>query len=182
MRIKLAIDFFNNWNKNTLSFFFQSYISSADKQFVASTIQAIGRCASNISEVTDTCLAGLVRLLSNRDGKKRIPLVISYHYCSMLVKQRTLNSCLKEKDTEWINGDWANEVHIGRNTFHLWRSMLCPYTWNLAMTWLQTCDNDDDYYYHLILQILLSSNNYHCYYYSLKKDIKNLVKGVLILF
>ncbi|XP_029197228.2 AP-3 complex subunit beta-2-like [Acropora millepora] len=46
---------------------FQSYISSADKQFVASTIQAIGRCASNISEVTDTCLAGLVRLLSNRD-------------------------------------------------------------------------------------------------------------------
>lgn len=46
---------------------FQSYISSSDKQFVASTIQAIGRCASNISEVTDTCLAGLVRLLSNRD-------------------------------------------------------------------------------------------------------------------
>ncbi|KAJ7389586.1 AP-3 complex subunit beta-2 [Desmophyllum pertusum] len=46
---------------------FQSYISSPDKQFVASTIQAIGRCASNISEVTDTCLAGLVRLLSNRD-------------------------------------------------------------------------------------------------------------------
>lgn len=36
---------------------------------MASTIQAIGRCASNISEVTDTCLAGLVRLLSNRDGK-----------------------------------------------------------------------------------------------------------------
>ena len=49
--------------------FFQSYISSSDKQFVASTIQAIGRCASNISEVTDTCLAGLVRLLSNRDGE-----------------------------------------------------------------------------------------------------------------
>ena len=49
--------------------FFQSYISSPDKQFVASTIQAIGRCASNISEVTDTCLAGLVRLLSNRDGE-----------------------------------------------------------------------------------------------------------------
>ncbi|XP_031565931.1 AP-3 complex subunit beta-2-like [Actinia tenebrosa] len=46
---------------------FQSYISSSDKQFVASTIQAIGRCASNIPEVTETCLAGLVRLLSNRD-------------------------------------------------------------------------------------------------------------------
>ncbi|KAI2651566.1 AP-3 complex subunit beta-1 [Labeo rohita] len=29
--------------------------------------QAIGRCATNISEVTDTCLNGLVLLLSNRD-------------------------------------------------------------------------------------------------------------------
>lgn len=27
------------------------------------------RCASNIREVTDTCLSGLVSLLSNRDGK-----------------------------------------------------------------------------------------------------------------
>lgn len=85
-----------------LFFFAQSYISSADKQFVASTIQAIGRCASNISEVTDTCLAGLVRLLSNRDGKKGIPQFFTYSYCGVLVKQRTHDSCLKEKDTEWI--------------------------------------------------------------------------------
>lgn len=35
---------------------------------MASAIQAIGRCASNIPEVTDTCLSGLVKLLSNRDG------------------------------------------------------------------------------------------------------------------
>lgn len=100
-----ASSMFNHWNKNTLfSFFFfpQSYISSADKQFVASTIQAIGRCASNISEVTDTCLAGLVRLLSNRDGKKGIPQFITYSYCCVFVKQRMHDSCLKEKDTEWI--------------------------------------------------------------------------------
>uniref|UniRef100_A0A452QQ84 AP complex subunit beta n=1 Tax=Ursus americanus TaxID=9643 RepID=A0A452QQ84_URSAM len=38
-----------------------------DKQFAAATIQTIGRCATNISEVTDTCLNGLVCLLSNRD-------------------------------------------------------------------------------------------------------------------
>ena len=90
------------WIPFFLFFFPQSYISSADKQFVASTIQAIGRCASNISEVTDTCLAGLVRLLSNRDGKKGIPQFITYSYCHVLVKQRTHDSCLKEKDTEWI--------------------------------------------------------------------------------
>jgi AP-3 complex subunit beta len=48
---------------------FQTYISSQDKEFVASTIQAIGRCAASIKEVTDTCLHGLVHLLSNRDGE-----------------------------------------------------------------------------------------------------------------
>lgn len=47
---------------------FQTYISSNDKNFVAATIQAIGRCAASISEVTETCLNGLVHLLSNRDG------------------------------------------------------------------------------------------------------------------
>ncbi|XP_035780823.1 AP-3 complex subunit beta-2-like [Anopheles albimanus] len=46
---------------------FQTYISSNDKDFVASTIQAIGRCAVSISEVTETCLSGLVHLLSNKD-------------------------------------------------------------------------------------------------------------------
>ena len=48
---------------------FQSYITGGlqDKICVAATIQAIGRCAASISEVTDTCLNGLVHLLSNRD-------------------------------------------------------------------------------------------------------------------
>lgn len=52
------------------SFFLQTYVKSQDKAFAAATIQAIGRCATNISEVTDTCLNGLVLLLSNRDGNK----------------------------------------------------------------------------------------------------------------
>lgn len=46
---------------------FQTYISSNDRPFVAATIQAIGRCAGSIKEVTETCLSGLVHLLSNRD-------------------------------------------------------------------------------------------------------------------
>lgn len=57
---------------------FQTYISSSDKEFVGASIQAIGRCASNIKEVTDMCLNGLVSLLSNRDGK--ILLVYLLHY------------------------------------------------------------------------------------------------------
>lgn len=54
-------------------------MKSQDKAFAAATIQAIGRCATNISEVTDTCLNGLVLLLSNRDGK--MPLQISAVAC-----------------------------------------------------------------------------------------------------
>ncbi|XP_055539020.1 AP-3 complex subunit beta-1 [Wyeomyia smithii] len=46
---------------------FQTYISSNDKEFVAHTIQAIGRCATSITEVKNTCLSGLVFLLSNKD-------------------------------------------------------------------------------------------------------------------
>ncbi|TSK71986.1 AP-3 complex subunit beta-1 [Bagarius yarrelli] len=38
-----------------------------DKEFAAATIQAIGRCATNISEVTDACLTGLVLLLSSQN-------------------------------------------------------------------------------------------------------------------
>lgn len=49
---------------------FQTYISSSDRPFVAATIQAIGRCAASIKAVSETCLSGLVHLLSNHDGKR----------------------------------------------------------------------------------------------------------------
>ena len=42
-------------------------ILDGDKTLEDATIQAIGRCAASIEEVTDTCLNGLVHLLSNRD-------------------------------------------------------------------------------------------------------------------
>ena len=54
--------------------FLQTYVTSSDKDFAAATIQAIGRCASSISEVTDTCLNGLVHLMSNRDGEHQSPV------------------------------------------------------------------------------------------------------------
>ncbi|KAK3930683.1 AP-3 complex subunit beta-2 [Frankliniella fusca] len=57
---------------------FQTYISSNDKEFVTATIQAIGRCAANIKEVTDTCLNGLVSLLSNRDGTEFLHIRVQY--------------------------------------------------------------------------------------------------------
>ncbi len=48
--------------------FLQTYIASSDKSFVAATIQAIGRVACSISEVTETCLHGLMSLLNHKNG------------------------------------------------------------------------------------------------------------------
>ncbi|XP_065511894.1 AP-3 complex subunit beta-1 [Caloenas nicobarica] len=67
LKLEILTNLANEANISTLLREFQTYVKSQDKQFAAATIQAIGRCAANITEVTDTCLNGLVCLLSNRD-------------------------------------------------------------------------------------------------------------------
>ncbi|XP_052631929.1 AP-3 complex subunit beta-1 isoform X3 [Harpia harpyja] len=67
LKLEILTNLANEANISTLLREFQTYVKSQDKQFAAATIQAIGRCATNIMEVTDTCLNGLVCLLSNRD-------------------------------------------------------------------------------------------------------------------
>ena len=49
----------------------QTYVEYEDSSFVTATIQAIGRCASRIPEVTDRCLHGLMGLLSGTRPCKR---------------------------------------------------------------------------------------------------------------
>ncbi|XP_063819709.1 AP-3 complex subunit beta-1 isoform X2 [Pseudophryne corroboree] len=67
LKLEILTNLATEANVSTLLREFQTYVKSQDKQFAAVTIQAIGRCATNISAVTDTCLNGLVYLLSNRD-------------------------------------------------------------------------------------------------------------------
>ncbi|XP_005386079.1 PREDICTED: AP-3 complex subunit beta-1 [Chinchilla lanigera] len=67
LKLEILTNLANEANISTLLREFQTYVKSQDKQFAAATIQTIGRCATSISEVTDTCLNGLVYLLSNRD-------------------------------------------------------------------------------------------------------------------
>ncbi|CAF1101511.1 unnamed protein product [Didymodactylos carnosus] len=50
----------NETNISTILREFQTYVLSADKEFGAQTIHAIGRCASTIKEVTEACLNGLI--------------------------------------------------------------------------------------------------------------------------
>ncbi|XP_051898504.1 AP-3 complex subunit beta-2 isoform X2 [Pristis pectinata] len=67
LKLEVLTNLASETNISTILREFQTYIKSQDKDFVAATIQAIGRCATNIDEVQDTCLNGLVQLLSNRD-------------------------------------------------------------------------------------------------------------------
>ncbi|XP_034458456.1 AP-3 complex subunit beta-1 isoform X1 [Hippoglossus hippoglossus] len=67
LKLEILTNLANEANISTILREFQTYVKSQDKAFAAATIQAIGRCATDISEVTDTCLNGLVLLLSNRD-------------------------------------------------------------------------------------------------------------------
>ncbi|TRY64918.1 hypothetical protein DNTS_024608 [Danionella cerebrum] len=59
LKLEILTNLANEANISTILREFQTYVKSQDKAFAAATIQAIGRCATNISEVTDTCLNGL---------------------------------------------------------------------------------------------------------------------------
>ncbi|XP_051533063.1 AP-3 complex subunit beta-1-like isoform X2 [Myxocyprinus asiaticus] len=67
LKLEILTNLANEANISIILREFQTYVKSQDKAFAAATVQAIGRCATNITEVTDTCLNGLVLLLSNRD-------------------------------------------------------------------------------------------------------------------
>ena len=67
LKLEILTNLANSSNISVLLREFQSYISgAASPASLAATIQAIGRCAATIPEVTDTCLTGLVHLLSNK--------------------------------------------------------------------------------------------------------------------
>ena len=67
LKLEILTNLANSSNISSLLREFQSYINGSDAASVAATIQAIGRCAATITEVTETCLSGLVHLMSNKD-------------------------------------------------------------------------------------------------------------------
>ncbi|XP_046723919.1 AP-3 complex subunit beta-1 isoform X1 [Silurus meridionalis] len=67
LKLEILTNLASEANISTILREFQTYVKSQDKEFAANTIQAIGRCATNISEITDACLNGLVVLLSSQN-------------------------------------------------------------------------------------------------------------------
>ncbi|WAR10496.1 AP3B2-like protein [Mya arenaria] len=100
-----------------------TYVTSADKEFAAATIQAIGRCASNIAEVTDTCLNGLVLLMSNRDEgvvaesvvviKKLLQMQTSTHKDIIIHMARMVDNItvpMARASILWLIGEYSDRV------------------------------------------------------------------------
>lgn len=50
------------------SLLFQAYVESSDQEFVLATVRSIGRCASMVPQISETCLRGLLRLMSRKNG------------------------------------------------------------------------------------------------------------------
>nr|CAH7761482.1 unnamed protein product [Callosobruchus chinensis] len=67
LKLEILTNLTTDANVSIILMELRTYVFNSDKNFVAATIQAIGRCACSISEVTDSCLNGLVSLLSDGD-------------------------------------------------------------------------------------------------------------------
>ncbi|KAN0027233.1 hypothetical protein ACTFIU_009923 [Dictyostelium citrinum] len=75
---------------------FKEYVKNEDKKFVAATIQAIGSCASTVPDVTESCIYGLMSLLSNQST---VVVAESVIVLKRLLQLNAINEKL-EKDKE----------------------------------------------------------------------------------
>ena len=67
MKLDILTHLVDEGNISKLLREFASYVKHEDKRFVRATVQAIGRCATRIPAVLDSCIASLMRLLTNRN-------------------------------------------------------------------------------------------------------------------
>ncbi|KAI1320022.1 AP-3 complex subunit beta-2 [Mortierella claussenii] len=67
----------------------QEYVKSANKDFATQAIEAIGRCASNIPEMAESCLGGLLKLAYSKSDSVVAESVVAIR---RLLQQRSGNS------------------------------------------------------------------------------------------
>ncbi|XP_059381897.1 AP-3 complex subunit beta-1-like [Carassius carassius] len=149
LKLEILTNLANEANISTILREFQTYVKSADKAFAAATIQAIGRCATNISEVTDTCLNGLVLLLSNRDEnvvaesvvviKKLLQTQPSQH--SDIIKHMAklfdnITVSMARASILWLMGEYCE--HVPKIAPDVLRKMAKTFTSEEAIVKLQT--------------------------------------------
>ncbi|XP_052235649.1 AP-3 complex subunit beta-2-like [Dreissena polymorpha] len=123
LKLEILTSLATETNISTILRELQTFVTSPDKEFAAATIQAIGRCASNIAEVTDTCLNGLVLLMSNRDEsvvaesvvviKKLLQMQTSTHKDIIVHMARMVDNItvpMARASILWLIGEYSDRV------------------------------------------------------------------------
>ena len=67
LKLEILTSIANESNISSVLREFQQYVRADDKVFATATIQCIGRCASRLPNVTESCLSGLMILMSKKD-------------------------------------------------------------------------------------------------------------------
>ena len=68
LKLEILTSLATESNINVILRELQTYLRSAEKGFVTAAIHALGRCAINVPDVAEKCLAGLMRLVNDQNG------------------------------------------------------------------------------------------------------------------
>nr|CDS22201.1 AP 3 complex subunit beta 2 [Echinococcus granulosus] len=67
LKLEILTNLINTSTSSIILREFQAYVDSSDEGLVLATVQCIGRCASMVPQIAETCLTGLLRLISRRN-------------------------------------------------------------------------------------------------------------------
>eukprot|EP01135_Chromosphaera_perkinsii_P002899 Nk52_evm10s230 gene=Nk52_evmTU10s230 len=124
LKLEILTNIANEANIPALLMEFQTYVKSNDEKFAAATIQAIGRCASRIADVTENCLSGLMSLLTSRNETvvgeavvviKKLVQTHAKENLEIILKQLArkidgLDSAVARANILWMFGEYAESV------------------------------------------------------------------------
>lgn len=107
---------------------FKEYVKHPDHTFVAATIQAIGRCATTVPEVAESCMHGLLALLSNTSELVVAEAIVVFktllqkfgehkkQFVSQIVRLLDNVKVVSARSAiVWMIGEYCEEVSIYKN-------------------------------------------------------------------
>eukprot|EP00049_Salpingoeca_infusionum_P018335 m.356755 g.356755 ORF g.356755 m.356755 type:complete len:885 (-) comp17622_c0_seq1:169-2823(-) len=123
LKLEILTVLANEANISSILREFQEYVKYPEKKFVTQTIQCIGRCASALSNVTESCLTGLMGLMSHGDEivvaesvviiKKLLQLDPGSHTDIIKMMSRlaiTIQVPMARASILWIIGEYSEHV------------------------------------------------------------------------
>ncbi|KAF9545233.1 AP-3 complex subunit beta-2 [Mortierella hygrophila] len=101
----------------------QEYVKSSNKGFVTQAIEAIGHCASNIPEMAESCLGGLLKLSYSKSDSVAAQSVVAIRRllqqrpgdCVFMITQLTkaldeITEPLARANIFWLVGQYSNQL------------------------------------------------------------------------